>query len=130
MAQPNGMNWFPEWLKKAIDLGYSQMELAKLLGTTPATVAQLIRAVPTRPAEVRKLARQLGVDYDSLRTFTDNALQPLTGFDKDTQQLLRLWERLDAKRRGALLTILQDMARGRAARRPAAAKKPARKKPR
>ncbi len=130
MAQPNGMNWFPDWLKNAIDLGYSQMELAKLLGTTPATVAQLIRAVPTRPAEVRKLARQLGVDYDSLRTFTDNALQPLTGFDKDTQQLLRRWERLDAKRRDALLTILQDMARGRPARRPSAAKKLARKKPR
>ena len=130
MTQPNAMNWFPEWLKKAIDLGYSQMELAKLLGTTPATVARLICAVPTRPAEVRKLARQLGVDYNSLRTFTDNALQPLTGFDKDTQQLLRLWERLDAKHRAALLTILQDMARGRTARRPSAAKKLARKKPR
>ena len=128
MAQPTGMNWFPEWLKKAIDLGYSQMELARLLGTTPATVAQLIRAVPTRPAEVRKLARELGVDYNSLRTFTDNALQPLTGFDKDTQRLLRLWERLDAPRRGALMVILQDMAKGRAARRPAVARKTARKK--
>lgn len=130
MAQPTGANWFPEWLKKAIDLGYSQMELAKLLGTTPATVAQLIRAVPTRPAEVRKLARELGVDYHSLRTFTDNALQPLTGFDQDTQRLLRLWERLDPPRRGALLTILQDMARGRPARRPAVAKKVVRKKSR
>ena len=128
MAQPTGMNWFPEWLKKAIDLGYSQMELARLLGTTPATVAQLIRAVPTRPAEVRKLARELGVDYNSLRTFTDNALQPLTGFDKDTQRLLRLWERLDAPRRGALMVILQDMAKGRAARRPVVARKTARKK--
>lgn len=130
MAQPNGMNWFPEWLKKAIDLGYSQMELAKLLGTTPATVAQLIRAVPTRPAEVRKLARELGVDYKSLRTFTDNALQPLTGFDKDTQRLLRLWERLDPPRREAVMTILQDMARGRPSRRPAATKTAGRRKPR
>lgn len=121
MPQPAGVRWFPEWLKKAIDLGYSPMELARVLGTTPATVAQLIRAVPTRPAEVRKLARQLGVDYDSLRTFTDNALQPLTGFDKDTQRLLRLWERLDPPRRSALLTVVQDMARGRTARRPAAA---------
>lgn len=130
MAEPNGMTWFPAWLKKAVELGYSQMELAKALGTTPATVAQLIRAVPTRPAEVRKLARELGVDYDSLRTFTDNALQPLTGFDKETQRLLRLWERLDPPRRAAVLTILQDMARGRPARRPGAAKKAARSKSR
>lgn len=130
MAQPTALNWFPEWLRKAVELGYSQMELAKVLGTTPATVAQLIRAVPTRPAEVRKLARELGVDYGSLRTFTDNALQPLTGFDKDTQRLLRLWERLDPPRRAALLTILQDMARGRSARRPGAARKSARGKSR
>ena len=116
MAESSGMSWFPEWLRKAVELGYSQMELAKLLGTTPATVAQLIRAVPTRPAEVRKLARELGVDYGSLRTFADNALQPLTGFDQETQRLLRLWERLDPRRREALLTILQDMARGRRAR--------------
>lgn len=118
MTEPTGTAWFPAWLKKAVDLGYSQMELARLLGTTPATVAQLIRAVPTRPAEVRRLARQLGVDYESLRTFTDNALQPLTGFDKDTQRLLRLWERLDPPRRDALLLVAQDMARGRRARRP------------
>jgi len=83
------------------------------------TDAQLIRSVPTRPAELRKLARQLGVDYESFRTFTDNALQPITGFDKETQRLLRLWERLDAPRREALLVVLADMARGRTARRPA-----------
>jgi transcriptional regulator with XRE-family HTH domain len=126
MIQPTSMNWFPEWLKKAIDLGYSQIELAKVLGTTPATVAQLIRAIPTRPAEVRKLARELGVDYNSLRTFTDNAFQPLTGFDKDTQRLLRLWERLDPPRREALLTVMRDMAKGRTARRASAVRKKAR----
>lgn len=126
MTQPTSMNWFPEWLKKAIDLGYSQMELAKVLGTTPSMVAQLIRAVPTRPAEVRKLARELGVDYNSLRTFTDNALQPLTGFDRDTQRLLRLWERLDPPRRAALLTVMQDMAKGRTPRRPPAVRRKAR----
>lgn len=115
--QQAALTLFPDWLKKAVELGYSPMELARVLGTTPATVAQLIRSVPTRPAEVRKLARQLGVDYESLRTFTDNALQPITGFDKETQRMLRLWERLDAPRREAVLVVLQDMARGRTARR-------------
>lgn len=117
--QQAGLTLFPDWLKKAVELGYSPMELARVLGTTPATVAQLIRSVPTRPAEVRKLARQLGVDYESLRTFTDNALQPITGFDRETQRMLRLWERLDAPRREAVLVVMQDMARGRSARRPA-----------
>ena len=117
--QQASLTLFPDWLKKAVELGYSPMELARVLGTTPATVAQLIRSVPTRPAEVRKLARQLGVDYESLRTFTDNALQPITGFDKETQRMLRLWERLDAPRREAVLVVMQDMARGRSARRPA-----------
>lgn len=126
MTQPVSMSWLPEWLKRAIELGYSQIELARVLGTTPATVAELVRAIPTRPAEVRKLARELGVDYNSLRTFTDNALQPLTGFDKDTQRLLRLWERLDPPRRAALLTVVQDMARGRTTRRPSAPRKKAR----
>jgi len=126
MTQPVSMSWFPEWLKRAIDLGYSQIELARVLGTTPAMVAKLVRAIPTRPAEVRKLARELGVDYTSLRTFTDNALQPLTGFDKDTQRLLRLWERLDPPRRGALLTVMRDMAKGRTARRASAPRKKAR----
>ena len=79
--------------------------------------------MPTRPAELRKLARQLGVDYESFRTFTDNALQPITGFDKETQRLLRLWEKLDAPRREALLVVMADMARGRAAKRPAARRK-------
>lgn len=116
--QQTGVALFPDWLKKAVELGYSPLELARVLGTTPATVAQLIRSVPTRPSEVRKLARQLGVDYESLRTFTDNALQPITGFDKETQRMLRLWERLDPPRREAVLVVMQDMARGRSARRP------------
>ena len=123
MAQTDNVTIFPEWLKRAVELGYSPLELARLLGTTPATVAQLIRSVPTRPAELRKLARQLGVDYESFRTFTDNALQPITGFDKETQRLLRLWEKLDAPRREALLVVMADMARGRAAKRPAARRK-------
>jgi len=127
MAQTDNVNLFPEWLKRAIELGYSPLELARLLGTTPATVAQLIRSVPTRPAELRKLARQLGVDYESFRTFTDNALQPITGFDRDTQRLLRLWEKLDAPRREALLVVMADMARGRAAKRPATRRKRATK---
>lgn len=116
--QQAGLTLFPEWLKKAVELGYSPIELARVLGTTPATVAQLIRSVPTNPTEVRKLARQLGVDYESLRTFTDNALQPITGFDKETQRMLRLWERLDPPRREAVLVVMKDMARGRSARRP------------
>lgn len=118
MTQNTSATLFPDWLKKAVELGYSPIELARVLGTTPATVAQLIRSVPTRPAEVRKLAKQLGIDYESLRTFTDNALQPLTGFDRDTQRMLRLWERLDAPRREAMLLVMNDMARGRAAKRP------------
>lgn len=118
MTQNTSATLFPDWLKKAVELGYSPIELARVLGTTPATVAQLIRSVPTRPAEVRKLAKQLGIDYESLRTFTDNALQPITGFDRDTQRMLRLWERLDAPRREAMLLVMNDMARGRAAKRP------------
>jgi sugar phosphate isomerase/epimerase len=118
MTQNTSTTLFPDWLKKAVELGYSPIELARVLGTTPATVAQLIRSVPTRPAEVRKLAKQLGIDYESLRTFTDNALQPITGFDRDTQRMLRLWERLDAPRREAMLLVMNDMARGRAAKRP------------
>ncbi|MBS1200316.1 MAG: hypothetical protein H6R27_994 [Proteobacteria bacterium] len=118
MAQSDSVTLFPDWIRKAIELGYSPIELARLLGTTPATVAQLIRSVPTRPAEVRKLARQLGIDYETFRTFTDNALQPITGFDRDTQRMLRLWQKLDAPRREALLTVMNDMARGRAAKRP------------
>jgi len=117
MTQQAGLTLFPDWLKKAVELGYSPIELARVLGTTPATVAQLIRSVPTSPTEVRKLARQLGVDYESLRTFTDNALQPITGFDKETQRMLRLWERLDPPRREAVLVVMKDMARGRSARR-------------
>jgi transcriptional regulator with XRE-family HTH domain len=123
MAQNENITIFPEWLKRAIELGYSPLELARLLGTTPATVAQLIRSVPTRPAELRKLAKQLGVDYESFRTFTDNALQPITGFDKGTQRLLRLWEKLDEPRREALLVVMSDMARGRSAKRPARRRK-------
>jgi sugar phosphate isomerase/epimerase len=123
MAQAPGVTLFPDWLKRAVELGYSPIELARVLGTTPATVAQLVRSVPTSPAEVRKLARQLGVDYESFRTFTDNALQPITGFDKDTQRMLRLWQKLDEPRREALLLVMSDMAKGRLAKRPAARKK-------
>ena len=119
MAQTPSVTLFPDWLKRAVELGYSPIELARVLGTTPATVAQLVRSVPTSPAEVRKLARQLGVDYESLRTFTDNALQPITGFDRDTQRMLRMWQKLDAPRREAVMLVMNDMARGRAARRPA-----------
>jgi sugar phosphate isomerase/epimerase len=119
MADSRGPTLFPHWLKRALELGYSPVELARLLNTTPAVALQLVRALPKSPAEVRKLARKFGVDYESLRTFTDNALQPLTGFDRETQALLRLWQRLDAPRKAALLVVMQDMARGRAARRPA-----------
>ena len=118
MAQTPGVTLFPDWLKRAVELGYSPIELARVLGTTPATVAQLVRSLPTSPAEVRKLARQLGVDYESFRTFTDNALQPITGFDKETQRMLRLWQRLDEPRREAVLLVMADMAKGRAAKRP------------
>lgn len=118
---------FPQWLKRALELGYSPAQLARLLNTTPAVALQLIRSLPKNPTEVRRLARQLGVDYESFRTFTDNALQPITGFDRDTQSLLRLWQRLDAPRKQALLTVMKDMARGRAARRaPRKAAKPRR----
>lgn len=86
------------------------LRFAELLGTTPAKVAGLVGSVPTRPADVRRLARKLGVDYESLRTFADDALQPLTGFDAGTQLLLRLWQKLDTKRREALLVVLKDMA--------------------
>jgi len=123
MAQAPGVTLFPDWLKRAVELGYSPIELARVLGTTPATVAQLVRSVPTSPAEVRKLARQLGVDYESFRTFTDNALQPITGFDKDTQRMLRLWQKLDEPRREALLLVMSDMAKGRLAKRPGARRK-------
>lgn len=119
MPDSTGATLLPHWLKRALELGYSPVELARLLNTTPAAVIQLLRAMPKSPAEVRKLARKFGVDYESLRTFADNALQPITGFDKDTQTLLRLWQRLDAPRKSALLLVIQDMARGRAARRPA-----------
>jgi len=118
MTESAGLTLFPDWLKRAVELGYSPIELARLLGTTPAAVAQLLRSLPTSPTEVRRLARQLGVDYESFRTFADNALQPITGFDKETQKMLRLWERLDPPRRDALLVIMGDMARGRAAKRP------------
>ena len=95
----------------------SLLQFAELLGTTPASVAKLMGSVPTSPADVRRLARRLGVDYETIRTFADDALQPLTGFDAETQLLLRLWQKLDPKRRAALLVVLKDMAgagRGRA----------------
>jgi transcriptional regulator with XRE-family HTH domain len=110
MIDPTALLQFPGWLRNAIASGLSTTQLAELLGTTPATIARLIGAVPTRPADVRRLARKLGVDYESLRTFTDDALQPLTGFDAQTQLMLRLWQKLDARRREALLVMLKDMA--------------------
>jgi hypothetical protein len=73
-------------------------------------IADLVGSVPTRPAEVRRLARKLGVDYESLRTFADDALQPLTGLDAETQLMMRLWQQLDAKRRAVVLVVLKDMA--------------------
>ena len=101
---------FPGWLRNAVASGQSTSQLAELLGTTPATIARLIGSVPTRPADVRRLARKLGVDYESLRTFADDALQPLTGFDAETQLMLRMWQKLDPKRRAAVLVVLKDMA--------------------
>jgi hypothetical protein len=98
------------------------LALAELLGTTPAAAARLIGSVPTRPADVRRLARKLGVDYESLRTFTDDALQPLTGFDAETRLMLRMWQKLDPKRRAAVLVVLKDMA-GAGGRRRRKAKK-------
>lgn len=95
------------------------LALAKLLGTTPAAIAGLLSAVPVKPADVRRLARSLGIDYESIRTFTDDALAPLTGFDAETQLMLRLWQKLDTKRRQTALAVLADMAaaRGRRVRR-------------
>lgn len=110
MIDPTALLQFPGWLRNAIASGQSTTQLAQLLGTTPATVARLVGSVPTRPADVRRLARKLGVDCESLRTFADDALQPLTGFDAETQLMLRLWQKLDPKRRAALLVVMKDMA--------------------
>ena len=101
---------FPAWMRNAVASGHSTAQLAQLLGTTPRAIADLVSAVPTRPADIRRLARRLGVDYESLRIFADDALQPLTGFDAETQLMLRLWQKLDAKRRAAALVMLGDMA--------------------
>lgn len=87
--------------------------LARMLGTTPAAIAGLLSSVPVKPAELRRLARRLGIDYESLRTFTDDALAPLTGFDAETQLMLRLWQKLDLKRRQTALAVLADMAAAR-----------------
>jgi hypothetical protein len=101
---------FPGWLRNAVASGHSTAQLAQLLGTTPAAITALIESVPTRPADLRRLARRFGLDYESLRTFADDALQPLTGFDAETQLMLRLWQKLDTRRRAAVLVLLQDMA--------------------
>ncbi len=95
------------------------LAIARLLGTTPSAFAGLLGSVPTKPADVKRLARRLGIDYESLRTFADDALQPLTGFDAGTQLMLRLWQKLDPKRRQTALAVLADMAaaRGRRVRR-------------
>lgn len=110
MIDPTALLQFPGWLRNAVASGQSTAQLARLLGTTPSMIADLVGSVPTRPAEVRRLARKLGVDYESLRTFADDALQPLTGFDAETQLMLRLWQQLDAKRRAVVLVVLKDMA--------------------
>lgn len=122
MIDPTTLLQFPGWLRNAVASGQSTSQLAELLGTTPATVARLVGSVPTRPADVRRLARKIGVDHESLRTFADDALQPLTGFDAETQLMLRLWRKLDPKRRAAVLVVLKDMA-GAGGRRRREAKK-------
>lgn len=112
MIDPATLLKFPEWLRNAVASGQSTAQLAQLLGTTPAAIAEIVGSVPTRPADVRRLARKFGVDYESLRTFADDALQPLTGFDAETRLMLRLWQKLDAGRRAAVLVVLKDMAGG------------------
>jgi xanthine/CO dehydrogenase XdhC/CoxF family maturation factor len=94
------------------------LALARMLGTTPSAIAGLMGSVPTRPADVRRLARRLGIDYESLRTFADGALAPFTGFDAETQLMLRLWQKLDPKRRQTALAVLADMASARRKRVP------------
>jgi len=113
MINPVALLQFPGWLRNAIANGQSPSQLAELLGTTPAMVTRIVASVPTNPAEVSRLARRLGVDYESLRAFADDTLQPLTGFDAQTQLMLRMWQRLDAKRRAAVLVVLKDMAGGK-----------------
>jgi len=110
MIDPTALLQFPGWIKNAMESGRSATELARLLGTTPAVIAGLVGSVPTRPADVKRLARRLGVDYESLRTFADDALQPLTGFDAETQLMIRFWQKLDAKRRETALSVLKDLA--------------------
>jgi hypothetical protein len=110
MIDPTAWLQFPGWIRNAMESGRSAGELAKLLGTTPAVIADLVNSVPTRPADVRRLARQFGMDYESLRTFADNTLQPLTGFDAETQLMLRFWQKLDVKRRETALAVLKDLA--------------------
>ncbi|HEY7753670.1 MAG TPA: hypothetical protein VH856_07630 [Steroidobacteraceae bacterium] len=94
------------------------LALARMLGTTPSAVAELMSSVPTKPADVRRLARRLGIDYESLRSFADDALAPFTGFDAETQLMLRLWQKLDPKRRQTALAVLADMASARRKRVP------------
>jgi len=123
MIDPTALLQFPGWLRNAVASGQSTAQLARLLGTTPAAVAELVGSVPTRPADVRRLARKLGVDYESLRSFADDALQPLTGFDAETQLMLRLWQKLDPKRRATVLVVLKDMAGAGGSRRRKAGKR-------
>lgn len=110
MIDPTTLLQFPGWIRNAMESGRSATELARMLGTTPAAIADLVGSVPTRPAEIRRLARRLGMDYESLRTLADDALQPLTGFDAETKLMLRLWQKLDPKRRETALVVLKDMA--------------------
>jgi hypothetical protein len=110
MIDPNALLQFPGWIRNAVDSGQSAAQIARLFGTTPAAITELIGSVPTRPAELHRLARTLGVDPESLRTLADDALQPLTGFDAATQLMLRLWQKLDADRRETALAVMKDLA--------------------
>lgn len=110
LIDPTALLQFPGWIRNAVASGRSATELARLPGTTPAAIADLVSSVPTRPADVRRLARRLGMDYESLRTLADDALKPLTGFDAETRLMLRFWQKLDVKRRETTLAILKDLA--------------------
>ena len=55
MIDPTALLQFPGWIRNAMESGRSATELARLLGTTPAAIAELVSSVPTRPADVRRL---------------------------------------------------------------------------
>ena len=64
MIDPTALLQFPVWLRNAVESGHSTVQLARLLGTTPAAITGIVGSVPTRPAEVRRLARRLVVLKD------------------------------------------------------------------